>query len=973
MSIHMRLLSAVATLGQSALTGADLQPLFDRAVSLVATTLEIEYSKVLELLPGDGLKLVAGVGWKAGLVGKAMVDMNRDSQAGFTLLTGGPVIVEDLSTEKRFTGPALLRDHGVVSGISVIIGDPEKPFGVLGAHSPRQRVFSRIDEHFFQSVAHVLGEAVQRKRQEQTITQARDFYLKLFDEFPTPIWRAGIDAKSDYFNRAWLDFTGRTLEQELDERWTEGVHPEDLDGCLTTYLEVFKTRQPFEMTYRLRTSDGEHRWIIDFGRPFHDLEGNFAGYVGACFDIHEQKRAEAELRESAQSYATLVKNINGAVYRRRNDLDRTVEFISEGCLEMTGYRPDEIVGNRVTSLGAIIHPGDAPTVWEKCQANLAARQTCSTEYRIIHRNGEVRWVWDQAQGLHSASGDLLVIEGLITDITERKQAEEKLLSSETRYRNVFVLAPVGIYQSRRDGTFITANKTLVEMLGYDSVDELLQMNIGRDVYFAESEREAIINQNEDRGYASHLELQWKKKNGAPIWVQLSAHAIKGPNRTTEYFEGFVRDITERKLAEEYHRSRLKELTVLYDNSLALGQRLSVQVISERAVTALESLLDWRRGSVWLIDDTGEKIELLAHSAMGLDEEALEIEVRRVRELVGRSGQGISGWVALHGESVRSGNVKNHHAYVEADPIMQSELCVPLKTGGGSFGSINVESEKPNAFSEQDERLLTTLANQVAIAIENTRFFEKLERELVERKRAEEALKTSRGQLRALVARLQRTREEERIRVSREIHDELGQLLTSLKMDTRWLERKLSEPGVPPAFNPLLDRAVEASELANTAIATVQKIASQLRPTTLEKLGLGPALDDEARRFQERSGVQCRVVAQETLPMLSPEVGNQLFYICREALTNVARHAQSTSVEIYLRTDVAAIVLEVHDNGVGMSEAALNSPHSLGLTGMRERAVQCGGTASFTANDPQGTRVTVRVPRPTVLSAGGDDP
>ncbi|MFN0079629.1 MAG: PAS domain S-box protein [Prosthecobacter sp.] len=235
------------------------------------------------------------------------------------------------------------------------------------------------------------------------------------------------------------------------------------------------------------------------------------------------------------------------------------------------------------------------------------------------------------------------------------------------------------------------------------------------------------------------------------------------------------------------------------------------------------------------------------------------------------------------------------------------------------------------------------------------------RDITERKQAEHRLAESGAQLRALLARLQRAREEERIRVSREIHDELGQLLTGLKMDVRWIERKLSDPGLPPALNPLLDRAVAASELADATIATVQKIAAELRPGTLDHLGLEAALNQEARRFRERSGVRCVVVIAESLPALPPETAGELYYICQEALTNVARHAQATSVVIGLKTDGGDMLLELRDDGVGMAGAELNAPHSLGLLGMRERAAQCGGTITFTRNVPQGTRVAVRVP------------
>jgi len=160
----------VAELGQRALTGTDLSLLMDEAVSRVSETLKAEYCKVLELLPdGKALVLRAGVGWKDGYVGRATMGAGADSQAGYTLLSAEPVIVEDLRTETRFTGPPLLHEHGVVSGMSTIIQGKDRPFGVLGAHTTKQRIFIKDDIHFLQAVANVLSTAIEYRRAENQV------------------------------------------------------------------------------------------------------------------------------------------------------------------------------------------------------------------------------------------------------------------------------------------------------------------------------------------------------------------------------------------------------------------------------------------------------------------------------------------------------------------------------------------------------------------------------------------------------------------------------------------------------------------------------------------------------------------------------------------------------------------------------------------------------------------------------------
>lgn len=119
--------------------------------------------------------------------------------------------------------------------------------------------------------------------------RSRDFYLQLFDDFPALIWRADTSAQCDYFNRAWLEFRGRTTEQERGDGWTSGVHPDDLDRCVGVWMEAFAGREAFEMEYRLQNSEGEYRWIADYGRPFSAPDGTFLGYIGSCYDITQAK------------------------------------------------------------------------------------------------------------------------------------------------------------------------------------------------------------------------------------------------------------------------------------------------------------------------------------------------------------------------------------------------------------------------------------------------------------------------------------------------------------------------------------------------------------------------------------------------------------------------------------------------------------------------------------------------------------
>jgi two-component system sensor histidine kinase UhpB len=235
-------------------------------------------------------------------------------------------------------------------------------------------------------------------------------------------------------------------------------------------------------------------------------------------------------------------------------------------------------------------------------------------------------------------------------------------------------------------------------------------------------------------------------------------------------------------------------------------------------------------------------------------------------------------------------------------------------------------------------------------------------DVTEQSLADQALRASREQLRALAGRLQSVREEEKARMARDLHDELGQLLTGLKMDLRWLERRLSD--LPPAgdVNLLVDRAVAASELADQTVASVQRIAAELRPGALDRLGLVPALRQELRHFQARTGLACEARLDEAAPEPPPEVATALYRICQEALTNVTRHAAAGRVIVSLSAEPPGLVLRVEDDGRGF-DAAAQGPGALGLLGMTERATLLGGDVQFARRPGGGTVVTARVPLP----------
>ena len=226
----------------------------------------------------------------------------------------------------------------------------------------------------------------------------------------------------------------------------------------------------------------------------------------------------------------------------------------------------------------------------------------------------------------------------------------------------------------------------------------------------------------------------------------------------------------------------------------------------------------------------------------------------------------------------------------------------------------------------------------------------------ERRRAEDKLRRSLEQLRALSVYLQFVREDERIRISRQVHDELGQALTGLKMDLYWLANRL-----PKKFRSVHEKTRAMSAHIDETIQTVRRIATELRPGILDDLGLVAAIEWQAQEFQKRTGIECVVTSDLKDTILDQDLNTAFFRIFQETLTNIIRHAQASRVDVHLQQEENTLVLEVKDNGRGISEAELNDTRSIGVLGMRERAALLQGEFNITGVAGQGTTVTVRIP------------
>jgi PAS domain S-box-containing protein len=522
------------------------------------------------------------------------------------------------------------------------------------------------------------------------------------------------------------------------------------------------------------------------------------------------------------------------------------------------------------------------------------------QYETVGQRGSERFWLDNRVIPVSRAGAVTEVMLVSADITRRRRAEELRRETENRLQAILQEESLGICDSDLTGRILSVNQGCCNLLGR-SMSQLLGRTFLSFVHPPDLPRAMDLMQGLAAGGPGwELELQYTRPDSSPILLRHSASLIRNPAGQPQAVLSTLQDVTGQKRAEETAARQSRMLDSVQDAIIALDERF-------RIVT-------WNRAAETLFGWTTEE-------ALG-----------RAGDDLLRLGSALGSWAHLHQMVGLSGPFRAR---------------LPQARKDGTLVSVDLSIQTLEGPTDRGRELLV-LCRGAPDPARGT--------DASERHRLEREVRVMHEELRLLATRLDAAREEEQARISRELHDELGQSLTGLKMDLAWL---VAQP--PLAGSELQDPARSMLRTIDAITVSVRDIASELRPDLLDELGLLDAVDSYVRRFERRTGIHCDLRLPVRLPRAGAEAATALFRIIQEALTNVARHAGATRVRIKLTARGARLTLQLSDNGAGIADADISGERSLGLLGMRERAGGCGGSFTVWGVPKRGTRIVVRIP------------
>ena len=856
------------------------------------------------------------------------------------------------------------------------------------------------------------------RRTQAKLEAARDRYVDLYDFSPAGHLTLAAPGTIVEANLRAGTLLGINRKELIGQSLADFIARSDEDMFQRHCQEVIKTGTRQTCEVHIRTKTNVSRCVYLESLVVHNKPGHITHWRTALLDISDRQRAEDEARRSETFISSILENLpNMILVKDAKDL-RLVRMNKAGE-DLLGYLRDELIGKNDYEF----FPYDqAEFFTAKDREVLACGGLLDIPSEPIQtRSGEVRYLHTKKIPLFGKDGTIHYLLGISEDITDRTRVEEALRLAKFSIDRT----ADAVYWINPQAKVLDVNEAASLMLGY-SKKELCAMTVhDLNPDFQPDTWPRFWAETKRRG-TMVVQTAHRAKNGRliPVEVNINYLVHEGKEYHCAFVRNITeRKRIEDKLLESEARLRaildnspgmvfLKDMEGRYLHVNRQFERAfhmtREQILgkTDEAIFSPEQAAAFRANDLKVLQagrplefeevamhDNGLHTSIVSkfplyggdgkpHALCGITtditerkrvEEALRKSEDRYRSIFENALEGMfqttldGKYVAVNPALARMygydspddmiATITNIASQVYVDPGRRDEFIRLMQAQEKVTGFEALVYRKNGSFIWISESVRPR-RDQAGVLVG----YEGTVENITERKLAEERLRTTLDQVRTLSGRLASVQEEERTRIARELHDELGVGLTCLKIDLSRLTTIMRDGGTVDGREQLDEKVRSMVEHVDRTIASVQRLATQLRPALLDDLGLVAAIEWQCQDFQKRTGIPCTCVTSADDIRMEPERVTAIFRICQEALINTARHAQATAVTIKLESRGDSLQLVVADNGVGIADTKASDRRSLGLLGMKERAALFGGEITIKSNPEQGTTITACLPR-----------
>jgi PAS domain S-box-containing protein len=791
--------------------------------------------------------------------------------------------------------------NNYLSSIALPLKRSGKVVGVFSLYASKKNFFDAEETALLRDLANDISFALEvfehetrREKAEQALLESKLRYQTLTESSPVGIFHTNADGWTTYVNPCWCQIAGLTPEEALGNGWLEAVYPGDREALALEWEAAFHDRRSSTCEYRFVRPDGSIVWALGKAVPEKGINGEILGYIGTTTDITDLKRAKQESDDAKQEITNKERRFRALI---ENSTDGLTILGPTGTVEEVSPTGEKIMGYSKEDLaqkkGAqLIYPDDEELVMATWLKVLESPgEPFTIEYRYQLPDGHYRWLVCTYKNLLHEP----YVKGIVVnyhDITEKKNAELQLQKSEELYRRAEAMGKIGHFElDIRENTLSFS----------DEIFRILETPpttfTGRSDAFLE-----LVHPDDTPVFIRVREsaLQGKKLD--------HIHRIITPTGHTKYVHDLAELVFDEKGERRYLSGTIQDIT-----AQVIAQN---QIINERNLS--DSIINSLPGVFYLFDQEGRHLRW------------------------NQNFEKVSQYTAEEMAHVRPADL----VPPEELELLHEKIENVFRTG---------EDHVQANFLRKDNTVIPYYFTGKSIVYEGKLCLLGVGIDLSDRFAAQEKIDQTTQQLRELAAYLQNIREEERIEIARDIHDDLGQQLTAVQIAIFRLTKQW-------AREQALEKQLQGiTDMIAHAIRSIRRISTQLRPAVLDDIGLVEAMKWQTDEFQKRFSIPIDAHFSAVPDNLQQKIAVTLFRIYQETLTNIARHAAASQVQVRLTADHRQIHLEVQDDGQGFDEEAINTKKTLGLLGMQERARTIGGEFGINSQPGKGTSINILIP------------